>query len=325
MTRSGHWSERSVLVTGASGLLGTWVVEALADGGANVVGLDPALPPTGSGVEDRGVSVVVGDVRDRELTRDLIEKGGVDTVIHLGAQAIVGTANEDPVPTFEANVEGTWRLLEVCRQASGIRSIVVASSDKAYGEADEPYQETMPLHPKHPYDVSKACADLISQSYAASYKMPVGIIRCGNLYGGRDLNWSRIVPGTVRSVIEGTSPIIRSDGTYVRDYLYIEDAVDGILGLAAALAERNELHGEAFNFSSGDRPSVIKLVHRILDLMGSKLEPDVRNEAENEIPTQRVDSAKARDLLGWTSMHSLEEGLRKTIAWYRSHLGAQNE
>lgn len=316
----GPWEGRNVLVTGAAGLLGGWTIRALADRGARVVALDPMdAPQEVAGVS--GVVAVRGDVRDRDLVQSVIA-GGTNTVVHLGAQAIVGAANEDPVPTFEANIEGTWTLLEACRREPAVGAIVVASSDKAYGEADEPYQETTPLRPRHPYDASKACADLIAQAYAASYGVPVTISRCGNLYGGGDLNWSRIVPGTVRSVIEGRRPVIRSDGTYVRDYLYVEDAAEGVLALAGAVGERPELRGEAFNFGAGERLPVMELVGRILFLMGSRLEPDVRNEAVNEIPAQRVDSTKARTFLGWAPGHSLEDGLRRTIAWYRDHLKA---
>jgi CDP-glucose 4,6-dehydratase len=317
---SRFWEGRSVLVTGAAGFLGPWVVEAFLNVGARVAALDI------KGLDERtaqleGATDVIADVRDHLLVRETLSDIRPDVIVHLAAQSQVTQANEDPVATLEANVQGTWTVLEAARTSAGASAIVVASSDKAYGDADgRPYEETLPLRGRHPYDVSKACADLIAQAYAASYGLPVVISRCANLYGGGDRHWNRIVPGTIRSCLLGQLPVIRSDGKPVRDYLYVEDAAIGVLELAHAASLRPELHGEAFNFSSGDRLSALDLVRRILDLMNSALEPDIRNESFNELGDQRVDATKARSMLGWKAAFDIDTGLRRTIAWYRSHL-----
>ena len=319
----GFWDGRRVLVTGAAGLLGGWVTPALVGAGAEVVGLDIAWSRATMKRHD-GVAVVDGDVRDLAQLRHVLADGtGVDAVLHLAAQPIVGEANDDPIPTFDHNIAGTWTVLEACRLARKHPALVVASSDKAYGDGGAvAYEESMPLRARHPYAVSKACTDLLAQTYAESYGLPVAISRCGNLYGGGDLNWSRIVPGTIRSVLEGERPLIRSDGTPVRDYLYVEDIAAGMLLLTRAIAEQPELSGEAFNFGGGERLSVLDVVGRILDQMGTDLEPDVRNEASNEIAEQRVGADKAGRILGWKPSHSLDEGLGRTISWYRSFLRA---
>jgi CDP-glucose 4,6-dehydratase len=318
----GFWKGRRVLVTGAAGLLGGWVTPALVAAGADVIGLDIAWSRATMKRHD-GLEVVDGDVRNLDQLRDVIARGsGVEAVIHLAAQPIVGEANQDPIPTFDHNIAGTWTVLEACRLARSAPVVLVASSDKAYGEGGaDAYEEEMPLKARHPYAVSKACTDLIAQTYAGSYDLPVVISRCGNLYGGGDLNWSRIIPGTIRSVLEGERPLIRSDGTPVRDYLYVEDIAQGMLLLTRAIAEHSELGGEAFNFGGGERLSVIEVVRMILAQMGSSLEPDVRNEATNEIAEQRVGADKAGRLLGWRPSHSLHEGLGRTISWYREYLG----
>jgi CDP-glucose 4,6-dehydratase len=315
------WSGRSVLVTGAAGLLAGWVELELLESGATVLGLDNAWNGPRATIPPKGIERIDGDVRNTPLLLGLLRDRQIDTVIHLAAQTLVGPAVADPVDTFSNNIEGSWSVLEACRATSGVARIVVASSDKAYGDASgRPYREDMPLRAHHPYDMSKAVTDMLAQTYAVTYGLPVAITRCGNLYGGGDLNWSRIIPGTIRSVLRGEAPQIRSDGTFVRDYLYVRDAATGVLMLADALGERPELAGTAFNFAAGFRMPVIDLVRRILALMDSDLEPVVLNLPLKEIQDQRVSAARARRLLGWRPRSSVDAGLRETIAWYREHL-----
>jgi CDP-glucose 4,6-dehydratase len=267
---------------------------------------------------------VNGDVRSQSLLERVLGEYEIDTVIHLAAQTIVGIANRNPVSTFKTNIGGTWALLEACRRSPTVKQIVVASSDKAYGEHKQlPYNEDAPLTGRHPYDVSKSCADLIAQSYAATYDLPVAVTRCGNFYGGGDLNWNRIVPGTIRSVLRGQRPVIRSDGKFVRDYFYVEDGAAANLVLAEQLSRDNRLWGQAFNFSNESQVTVLEVVDRILKIMGSDFEPDVRNEAVNEIREQYLSAAKAREVLGWKPLFTLDDGLRHTIDWYREFLGAR--
>jgi CDP-glucose 4,6-dehydratase len=245
----------------------------------------------------------------------------IDTVMHLAAQTIVTIANRNPVSTFEANIGGTWALLEACRRSPAVKQIIVASSDKAYGDHETlPYDEQTPLQGRHPYDVSKSCADLITQSYATTYRLPVAITRCGNFYGGGDLNWNRIVPGTIRSIVRGQPPVIRSDGQYIRDYFYVEDGAAAYMLLAERLAAHPELIGQAFNFSNEIQVTVLDLVNQILALMQSDLAPDLRNEAANEIRHQYLSADKARQVLDWQPLFTLEEGLRRSIAWYKAFL-----
>jgi CDP-glucose 4,6-dehydratase len=256
----------------------------------------------------------------------ILGESETDTVMHLAAQTIVTVANRNPVSTFDSNVGGTWTILEAARRSPTVKQVVVASSDKAYGENDgRQYDEDTPLRGTHPYDVSKACADMISQTYARTYRLPVTITRCGNFYGGGDLNWSRIVPGTIRSVLRGERPIIRSDGKYVRDYFYVEDGAEAYMLTAEKLAQNPELRGEAFNFSNELQITVVEVVEILLSLMGSNLRPDIRNIATSEIRFQCLNASKARKLLGWRPLFSLEEGLRRTIEWYKAFLGASTE
>ncbi len=322
------WQDRPVFVTGGTGLLGGWLVRRLLQSGADVVCLVRDWVPQSELVRDGlldKVKVVRGDVRDQATLERALGEYEIDTVIHLAAQTIVGIANRNPVSTFETNVGGTWSLLEACRRSPAVKQIVVASSDKAYGEHEQlPYDEDAPLIGRHPYDVSKSCADLIAQSYAATYDLPVAITRCGNLYGGGDLNWNRIVPGTVRSVLRDQRPVIRSDGTFVRDYFYADDAAAANMLLAEKLATDPKLKGRAFNFSNETQVTVVELVERILNLMDSTLVPEVRNEATSEIRHQYLKAARAREVLGWHPLFNLDEGLQRTIAWYREFLGAQS-
>ena len=318
------WLDRPTLVTGATGLVGGWLVRKLLAEGADVVCLIRDWVPQSelvrAGLLER-VKVVRGDIRDQATMERTLGEYEVDTVFHLAAQTIVGIANRNPISTFETNVAGTWVLLEACRRSPSVHQIVVASSDKAYGSHEVlPYSEDAPLMGRHPYDVSKSAADLIAQSYGATYDLPVAITRCGNFYGGGDLNWSQLVPGTIRSVVRGQRPVIRSDGQFVRDYFYAEDGAAANMVLAEHLAVDPSLRGEAFNFSNETQVTVLELVRQILALMGSDLEPDVRNEARNEIRQQYLSAAKARELLGWEPLVTLDEGLRRTIAWYRDFL-----
>jgi CDP-glucose 4,6-dehydratase len=315
------WLDRPTLVTGATGLVGSWLVARLIEAGADVVCLVREWIPQSelvrSSLIDR-VKVVRGDVRDQALLERVLGEHEIDTVIHLAAQTIVTIANRNPVSTLETNVAGTWCLLEACRRSPLVKQIVLASSDKAYGDHTQlPYTEETPLVGRHPYDVSKSCADLIAQAYATTYGSPVVITRCGNFYGGGDLNWNRIVPGTIRSVLRGQRPIIRSDGSFVRDYFYVEDGALAYMLLTEKLAADPGLRGRAFNFSNEIQITVRQLVDRILKAMGSNLEPDVRNEASHEIVHQYLSAAAARRDLGWQAKFSLEEGLGRTIDWYR--------
>lgn len=319
------WVDRPTLITGATGLVGGWLVSRLLESGAAVVCVVRDWVPRSELVQSRlieHVTVARGDVRDQQQLERLLGEYEIDTVIHLAAQTIVGIANRNPVSTFETNIGGTWALLEACRRSPSVRQIVLASSDKAYGDHERlPYDEDTPLQGRHPYDVSKSCADLIAQAYATTYDLPVAITRCGNFYGGGDLNWNRIVPGTIRSVLRGQRPVIRSDGLYIRDYFYVEDGAAAYMLLAERLAADPSLRGQAFNFSNETQMTVLELVQRILTLMGSDLEPDVRNEATNEILRQQLSAARARELLGWRPLFTLDEGLRKTIEWYEALLG----
>jgi CDP-glucose 4,6-dehydratase len=320
--KSDFWRDRPTLVTGATGLVGGWLVKHLVAAGSDVVCLVrdwvPQSELVGSKVIER-VKTVRGELRDQRLLERILGEYEIDTVFHLAAQTIVPIANRNPVSTFESNVAGTWSLLEACRRSPSIKQIVIASSDKSYGEQEQlPYVETMPLAGRHPYDVSKSAGDLIAQSYAATYGLPVVITRCGNFYGGGDLNWSRIVPGTIRSVLRGRRPVIRSDGQFVRDYFYVEDGAAAYALLAERMASDRAIVGEAFNFSYERPISVLDLTTLLLGLLHSDLEPDIRNEATNEIRCQYLSAAKARERLGWQPVFPLEEGLSRTIDWYRS-------
>ena len=265
------------------------------------------------------VTLVRGDLSiSSELERILAEYE-IEIVIHLAAQTIVPIANKNPLSTFESNIKGTWNLLEACRNVSSVKSIVAASSDKAYGESKKlPYKENFPLKALYPYDVSKACTDMLCQSYACNFDLPVAITRCGNFFGGGDLNWNRIIPGTIRSVFQGVAPVIRSDGTLIRDYIYVEDAVNAYLTLAEELFKNSKLSGEAFNFSNETQKNVLELANLIIKIMDSSLKLDVQGENNGEIKYQYLDSNKAKEILSWKPKFGLEKGLTKTISWYKS-------
>lgn len=322
---SGLWAGRRVLVTGATGMIGSWLVKDLLARAAHVVTLvfdaDPQSELYRSGDIAR-VAVVNGALEDFRTLERAISQHEVDTVVHVGAQTLVGVGHRSPLATLETNVRGTYNLLEACRlHGDLVRRIVVASSDKAYGEQrDLPYTEAMSLAGTHPYEVSKSCADLIARAYHVTYGLPVAIARCGNVYGGGDLNWSRIVPGTIRSLLRGERPVIRSDGGYVRDYFYVKDAARAYLRLAEALDDPRA-RGEAFNFGTESPTTVLELVGALQKLMDcTHLQPDVRASAQGEIRTQYLSAAKARGTLGWVPEFDLDAGLRETIAWYREFL-----
>lgn len=326
---SAFWLDRPTFVTGATGLVGSWLVRRLVEAGADVVCLVrdwvPQSELVSSGFASR-VKLVRGDLREQSLLERALGEYEIDSVIHLAAQTIVPIANRNPVSTFESNIAGTWSLLEACRRSPKVRAIVYASSDKAYGESETlPYAESTPLNGRHPYDVSKSCGDLIAQAYAVTYGSPVAITRCGNFYGGGDLNWNRIVPGTIRSVLRAQQPVIRSDGQFIRDYFYVEDGAAAYMLLAERLRTTPALAGEAFNFSNEIQVTVLDLVNRILQLMNSDLQPHVRNEASNEIRHQYLSAAKARDQLRWAPLFTLDEGLRRTIDWYKTFLSSHHD
>lgn len=323
---SGEQASRRVLVTGATGMVGSWLVKELLDRGDAVVALvldaDPQSELVRSG-DLRRCSVVNGGLESLETLERALAVHEVDTVVHLGAQTLVGAAHRAPLGTWESNVRGTYNLLEACRrQQDRVRRVVVASSDKAYGDAETlPYTEEHPLAARHPYEVSKACGDLIAQSYHHTYGLPVAIARCGNVYGGGDLNWSRIVPGTIRSLIRGERPVLRSDGSFVRDYLYVRDAAAAYVSLADQL-DGDGIAGEAFNFSDESPCTVLELVAAISEAVGTNgVEPVVQDSAVGEIHDQALSAAKARSRLGWSPRFDLAGGLEETVAWYRSFLG----
>jgi CDP-glucose 4,6-dehydratase len=327
------WTDRSVLVTGAGGFIGSWLTRRLVEAGADVVALAPDLDPRSELV--RGgtvarVTVVPCVLEDADAVARVVVGREVDTVFHLGAQTIVGAALRDPVTTFEANVRGTYLLLDACRQAQGlVARIVVASSDKAYGTVgDLPYTERTPLDGRGPYDVSKTATDLLAQSYAATYDLPVAIARCGNVYGGGDLNWSRIVPGTIRAIVRGEQPVLRSDGTFVRDYLHVDDVVEGYLALSAWLDTTRAGgtssavdDGIAFNFSAEAPRSVTEIYDAVCEACGGPVEPLVLGTAAHEIHDQFLDSSRAQAELGWKTQVELGDGLARTVDWYRALLG----
>jgi len=322
------WSNRNVFITGCTGFLGSYLAKELVDQGANVTGLVRDIVPQSNlytGEEYKKINMVFGTIEDEPLLERILGEYEIDTVFHIAAQAIVGVANRNPLATFETNIRGTYNLLEAARRSPLVKRIVVASSDKAYGEQTQlPYHEDMPLKGSHPYDVSKSCTDLLAQAYHKTYGLPVCITRCGNLYGGGDLNFNRIIPHTIMSVLRGERPVIRSDGKFIRDYFYVEDAVKAYLLLAEKMTEL-KLEGQAFNFSNEIQLTVLELVNKILALMKSDLTPVILNQGSNEIVHQYLSAKKAREVLGWEPSFTLEEGLIRTIDWYRKFFGKDAE
>ena len=315
-----YWKNKNVFITGATGFLGSWLAKYLLEENSNITALVRDWVPKSKLISDDSVNkinLVRGNIEDYLLIERIINEYEIDTVFHVAAQTIVGIANNNPLSTFESNIKGTWNILEASRKAPKLKKVIVASSDKAYGDQEIlPYSESTPLIGRHPYDVSKSCADLICRSYYETYELPVCVTRCGNFYGGGDLNFNRIIPGTIRSILNNDPPVIRSDGSFIRDYFYIEDAVLAYLLLAEKM-DNKSLHGEAFNFSNEIQITVLDLVNKIIELMNSNLKPEILNEATNEIKHQYLSALKAHEILGWTPKYTLESGLKKTIQFYK--------
>ena len=314
------WKNKSVFVTGCTGLLGSWLCKDLIEKGASVTGLVRDWVPKSILIQEELTSemnIVRGCVEDLYTVERAMNEYEAEVVFHLAAQTIVDIANKNPLSTFETNIKGTWNVLEGARRVPYVKKIIVASSDKAYGDQPKlPYDESTPLQGTHPYDVSKSCADLLSKAYNVSYGLPVCVTRCGNFYGGGDLNWNRLVPGTIRSVLNDERPIIRSDGTYIRDYFYIKDGVRAYMHLAEKMDQKG-VAGEAFNFSNELQITALDLVKKIIHLMGrDDLEPKILGTAKNEIKHQYLSAKKARRVLGWEPGYTLDKGLKETIEWY---------
>jgi CDP-glucose 4,6-dehydratase len=319
-----EWKHKNVLVTGCTGLLGSWLTGELISLGANVVAIVRDSVPHSRIYRENfidQINVVQGCLEDQYIVERVLNEYEIETVFHLAAQTIVPIANNNPLSTFESNIKGTWVLLDACRRNKAARKIIVASSDKAYGAHDKlPYTEDMPLQGQHPYDVSKSCSDLIAQMYFHHYGLPVCITRCGNLFGGGDLNFNRIVPGTIRSIILGERPVIRSDGKYVRDYLYVKDAVDAYVMLAEKM-DNPKVLGQAFNISNDAPMTVLEITGEILSAMNSTtLQPIILYEAKGEIREQYLSAQKAGEMLGWKSRYTLQDALAETIRWYAAYL-----
>jgi CDP-glucose 4,6-dehydratase len=325
---SSYWKGKTVFVTGATGFMGSWLVKALLRHGAEIVALVRDQAPHSmlirEGLIER-LAIVAGELESLPTLQRALAAYQPHTVFHLAAQPLVQVAKRDPVGTLRANVMGTWNVLEACRLAGGT-NVVLASSDKAYGATDNlPYRETHPLQGRYPYDVSKSCADLTTQMYAATYGLKTAISRCGNLFGGGDLNFSRTIPGLIKATLAGEPFVIRSDGKFVRDFLYVKDAAEAYLILGERLAEDSSISGEAFNFSLGEHLTVLDIVHMTLEIMGrTDLEPVIQNIASSEIREQYLDATKARERLAWQPRYGMKEGIRETVDWYRENLAAED-
>ncbi len=319
-----YWKGKNAFVTGADGFIGSWVAKTLVDQGANVTALVRDMKKQNNldvmGIKGN-LNVVQGDLVDYSVLERIANEFETEAVFHIAAQAIVGVANRSPLSTFESNIKGTWNILEAARNSKTVKKVIVASSDKAYGVQEKlPYTEESPLLGRYPYDASKACADILAQSYFTTYSLPVCITRNANTYGGGDMNFNRIIPGTIQSVLKNEIPIIRSDGTPERDYIYVKDIADAYLLLAEKM-DKKGIPGEAFNFGTETPVKVIDLFNKIIELSGAKgVKPKVLGEAKNEIDRQWLSSKKAGNLLGWKPKYSLENGLKETIEWYRNHL-----
>lgn len=323
MKRFNTFSGCKVLVTGAFGLLGSWLVEELLKQNASVVCLERDVNGNSlfslKNLKSQVVSVQ-GDLTHYDSLLRILNEYDIHTVFHLGAQTLVGKAYRSPLSTFSSNIQGTWNLLEACRLSPWVKRIVVASSDKAYGKQNDlPYIEDMPLHGRHPYDVSKSCTDLIAQTYFHTYNLPVVITRCGNIFGGGDFHFSRIVPGTIQSLFYDKNPIIRSDGTFIRDYVYVEDIVYSYLLLAEEMEKDFSLWGSAFNISEEYPLSVLEVVQHISVGMKKSLKPIIKNEAQSEIPAQYLSCKKMREKFLWKLPYGFSNGLQKTIIWYQKY------
>ena len=313
-----------MLVTGATGFLGSHVVVALLDAGADVVVLArDGVPESPIAQTWRGRATTIrGDIVDQDVVERVLGEYDVRTLLHLAAQSQVGVANRNPTSTFDSNIRGTWVILEAARRSPLVEQVVLASSDKAYGAQPAlPYTEDMPLLAVNPYDVSKACADMLGACYHSTFGLPVTTTRCGNFFGPGDRNWERIIPGTARSVLRGERPVLRSDGTMIRDYLYVVDGARAYLRLVEAMAADPGIAGEAFNFSTEEPKSVLEVVELVQRAAGTDLEPDIQDRASAEIPEQHLSAGKARRVLGWEPSVSLETAIAETVDWYRADLG----
>jgi CDP-glucose 4,6-dehydratase len=317
------WKNKKVLVTGHEGFIGSWLTKILIDSGASVIGCDLIYKKPKSILKGLHNSFVClkGDISDFAFVRRVINKNRPEVIFHLAAEAIVGRANKNPLKTFKSNIQGTWNILEASRGKRFIKSLIVASSDKAYGFHKElPYTEDAALKGNHPYDVSKSCTDLLANTYFNSYRLPVCVTRCGNVYGPGDLNFSRLVPDAICSLLRKKQFAIRSDGKFTRDYIYVEDVVRGYILVAEKMKSLN-LSGEAFNFSNQEPITVLELFGQVAKILGEKIaKPKILNKAKYEIRDQYLSAKKAKSLLGWKPEYSFREGLRQTIDWYSQYV-----
>ena len=317
------WKEKNVLVTGADGFIGSWLAKSLIEKGANVVTIVRDIKKK-SNIDimnlREGIDLIHGDIVNYDICSRVLNEYNVDSVFHIAAQAIVLSANKSPLPTFESNIKGTWNILEACRLNKGVKRIVVASSDKAYGEQKKlPYKEESPLLGYYPYDASKACTDILARCYFKTYNLTLAVTRNANTYGPADMNFSRIIPDIIKTLINGKQPVIRSDGSPQRDYMFIKDSVNAYLTLAENL-HRKEIIGESFNFGTGKPVGVLALLRKVLNLMKKEnIKPKILGLAKNEIDRQYLSIEKAKRLLNWHPDYTLDQGLKETVDWYKSY------